>query len=136
MGLNLEHRINLLHVEDEPDIKTFVSESIFNYPELKEVLRITEASDVQEAIRYLNNGFNFNIALVDFKLPGGDGNDVGIVAKNKGVYRIIGHSAFFDPKYPEKPFDRNIFHAVFRKQDYKDVRRYLVKVKEDILRIG
>lgn len=61
----------ILLVEDDPDVRTFVSEVL---RELK--YKVLEASDAVTAMHYVNHGDDFDLLLTDVILPGENGRQL------------------------------------------------------------
>jgi len=107
-----ERKIKLLLVDDEAKFLQSISKRL----EMKN-FDVTAASNGKEAIESAENGF-FDVAVVDFQMPGMDGAQVLKILKEKHRYleiiMLTGHATVESAvectklgayKYLEKPYD-------------------------------
>ncbi|MGD9237579.1 MAG: response regulator [Desulfobacterales bacterium] len=110
--MSAENKIKLLLVDDEVKFLEWIAKRL----ELKEI-DVTTATNGQEAIASAEKGL-FDVAVVDFKMPGMDGAQVLKALKDNHKYleiiMLTGHATIDSAvectklgafKYLEKPYD-------------------------------
>ena len=110
--MNTDYKINLLLVDDEVKFLESISKRLA----LKN-FDVTVASNGQDAIKSAEKGY-FDVAVVDFRMPGMDGTQVLKTLKGKHKYleiiMLTGHATIDSAvectklgafKYLEKPYD-------------------------------
>jgi DNA-binding NtrC family response regulator len=138
--MSVENKIKLLLVDDEVKFLEWIAKRL----ELKNI-DVTTASNGQEAIASAEKGL-FDVAVVDFKMPGMDGTQVLKALKDNHKYleiiMLTGHATIDSAvectklgafKYLEKPYDFEKLVAVI-KEAYE--ARLKKKFEHDQKRIG
>jgi len=137
--MNSENRIRLLMVDDEIKFLQSVSARL----ELQDI-DVTTASTGEEAIASAEKGY-FDVAVVDFRMPGMDGIQVLKTLKDRHRYleiiMLTGHATIDSAvectrlgafQYIEKPYAfENLVHAIkdayearLKKKFESDAKRY------------
>ena len=138
--MSVENKIKLLLVDDEVKFLEWIAKRL----ELKNI-DVTTASNGQEAIASAEKGL-FDVAVVDFQMPGMDGTQVLKALKDNHKYleiiMLTGHATIDSAvectklgafKYLEKPYDFETLVAVI-KEAYE--ARLKKKFEHDQKRIG
>ena len=133
-----ENKIKLLLVDDEVKVLEWIAKRL----ELKDI-DVTTATNGQEAIASAEKGL-FDVAVVDFKMPGMDGAQVLKTLKEGHKYleiiMLTGHATIDSAvectklgafKYLEKPYDfeklveviKEAYEARFKKKFEHDQKR-------------